>query len=354
MRKVFFLTITACLFFLYSAKAATITIPLGTTATMSGWTGDNYIVYGTLQSSSSIQIAGTLVVKSGGKIIVASTLYASGAFTFESGSEITATTLGADATVTVNGKVTISGNTTMNHSNLLTINSTGELSSSNITLNGGTVVNGKMTASTQITNNSGPITMACPGKITTQNLTNWGSILGSGTVTVSGSTQGNSPNVSSCPPLSVIFGGISAIISGNNLHLTWNTLTESNNDHFEIEVSDDGNLFTKIGEVKSTAVNGNTAIEQNYIFDYSFAGNTLATGFAIALLAGGVILFKEKKKRIIISVATFIVATIALYSCSKADSNLNTVNNKKTFVRIVQVDIDKKISTSQVIIATVK
>lgn len=46
--------------------------------------------------------------------------------------------------------------------------------------------------------------------------------------------------------------------------LTWSTATEENSDRFEIEESDDGINWTKIGEVKSKAPNGNSTTQLNY------------------------------------------------------------------------------------------
>ncbi len=49
----------------------------------------------------------------------------------------------------------------------------------------------------------------------------------------------------------------------NTALLRWETASELNNDHFDIERSDDGGLFTKIGRVQG---HGNTSIAQNYRF----------------------------------------------------------------------------------------
>jgi len=50
-------------------------------------------------------------------------------------------------------------------------------------------------------------------------------------------------------------------------NLAWTTVTESNNSRFELERSSDGINFNKIGFVPSKGLNGNSAIELNYIFE---------------------------------------------------------------------------------------
>ncbi|GAB2831386.1 T9SS type A sorting domain-containing protein [Ferruginibacter profundus] len=70
-------------------------------------------------------------------------------------------------------------------------------------------------------------------------------------------------------PLSVKLVSFNAILSGNRSLLDWVTESELNNDHFDVERSEDGIHFTTIGTVKG---NGTSAT----IHNYSFTDNLLS------------------------------------------------------------------------------
>ena len=62
----------------------------------------------------------------------------------------------------------------------------------------------------------------------------------------------------------------SARAKGNDVQLDWGTSTESNNDHFEIEWSRDGQFFKSIGEQKGA---GNSQVEQDYTYQHDQPGS---------------------------------------------------------------------------------
>ncbi len=64
-------------------------------------------------------------------------------------------------------------------------------------------------------------------------------------------------------PLPVKLISFNAILQGNQVELDWHTATEINNDHFDIERSDDGIHYRKIGEVKGAYT---TYQKQHYHF----------------------------------------------------------------------------------------
>jgi hypothetical protein len=145
--------------------------------------------------------------------------------------------------------------------------------------------------------------------------------------------------------LPVTFGNLQATRSNGNMNITWSTLTETNNDHFDVEVSSDGAKFQKIATVQSKAVNGTSSDTLNYQF--SAAANQVA-GLAVpalfALLAVG---FKNRRLRKVFA-SLLLVSVIVAASCSKSDlKNVNTKNN--LFVRIAQVDTDGTKSFSKII-----
>lgn len=155
--------------------------------------------------------------------------------------------------------------------------------------------------------------------------------------------------------LPVDFGSIYTDISDSRLNIKWSTLSETNNDHFNIEVSKDGKIFSKIGEaVKSKAPNGNSSSVLNYDFVYSLAEvrGVLAGGIGVILilLAGVPLMFKINRgikdiSYLLTGAAVIVGAT--LYSCGKSNEDITKPDN--IFVRIAQVDKDGSTKTSEVV-----
>jgi Lamin Tail Domain/Secretion system C-terminal sorting domain len=65
------------------------------------------------------------------------------------------------------------------------------------------------------------------------------------------------------PPLPIELTSFNANTKNSKTNLTWQTASEKNNAHFDIERSNDGDVFSKIGQVKG---NGNSTVTQNYQF----------------------------------------------------------------------------------------
>ncbi len=78
-------------------------------------------------------------------------------------------------------------------------------------------------------------------------------LMGPGVMSVTNTTPGGSGNgfffkLNAGSPLPVAWGAIEAFSSVNKVEIHWTTLSEINNDHFEIERSLDGLLWTVIGK----------------------------------------------------------------------------------------------------------
>jgi hypothetical protein len=71
------------------------------------------------------------------------------------------------------------------------------------------------------------------------------------------------PLNSSSPSLPIELTSFNAKSNNSKTNLYWQTASEKNNSHFAIERSKDGDVFSKIGEVKG---NGNSTVTQNYQF----------------------------------------------------------------------------------------
>ncbi|MCD2421713.1 hypothetical protein LQ567_03000 [Niabella pedocola] len=144
--------------------------------------------------------------------------------------------------------------------------------------------------------------------------------------------------------LPVIFGDISATIVDGKLDVKWSTLTEINNNYFNIEVSNDGKTFTSIGTMNSSAVNGNSSIKTDYHFQ-----TALPVGAAFAVIAFAILLptFKKRKWRFL-SLLTVLLVVISA-SCNKNNSVLSDNANNRLFIRIAQVNMDGQKTYSKVV-----
>ncbi|MCH5720375.1 BspA family leucine-rich repeat surface protein [Niabella hibiscisoli] len=78
-------------------------------------------------------------------------------------------------------------------------------------------------------------------------------------------------NASCAVVLPVVLGDITAVSKNKRLLVSWTTFSETNNDHFEIEASVDGENFTRIGRVSSKATNGNS--EQSLIYQLEISAS---------------------------------------------------------------------------------
>ena len=73
-------------------------------------------------------------------------------------------------------------------------------------------------------------------------------------------------------PLPVRFGGMKAyFLNDQNIKVEWTTLSEINNDYFEISISKDLKDFLPVGKVKGTG-NSNQRTDYNFSFDKLFNG----------------------------------------------------------------------------------
>ncbi|GAB3424657.1 SdrD B-like domain-containing protein [Niabella aquatica] len=149
--------------------------------------------------------------------------------------------------------------------------------------------------------------------------------------------------------LPVVFGAIDATFSNGVLNVTWQSLTEENNSHYDIQVSENGVDFVTIGSVKSKTEDGNSSLPINYTFSKSV--NEIALGIAVLAMAGGL---GFRRRKLASYVLLSMGLTAAIYSCTKERADLVDNKESKLFVRIAQVDKDGSKSYSQVIIAVKK
>ncbi|MCF3108991.1 hypothetical protein LL912_09400 [Niabella sp. CC-SYL272] len=149
--------------------------------------------------------------------------------------------------------------------------------------------------------------------------------------------------------LPVTFGAISAKIVNGKLVVNWSTMSETNNDHFDIEISKDGTSFTKIATVKSSAPNGTSTGTTDYKYEMDLTSSTAILGIGILTLGGLALCFRRKRKGLVV-LAMIVGSTLTIAGCKKVSAD--QVNKGPLFLRIVQVDVDGTQSFSKVVKVT--
>lgn len=149
--------------------------------------------------------------------------------------------------------------------------------------------------------------------------------------------------------LPVTFGNIEAYIQNNRLFVNWQSLQEVNNDHYEIEVSNDGQNFKPAGTVISKT-GGNSSTTVQYSFTTGFTG---AIALGTAFLSIGLLGFAGKRRGWILTAFVITVSSVGIVACKK-DKATDLNANGKLFVRIAQIDRDGMKSYSTVVLATWK
>lgn len=150
--------------------------------------------------------------------------------------------------------------------------------------------------------------------------------------------------------LPVKYNNINARILGDQLQVKWSTASENNNKLFEVLASKDGREFTKIGEVKTKAQNGNSDTIIDYSFDMPVNGAIAILGISLFGLLLGFAGKKHINKHLLLPL--FIAGIIVtITACSKREAPIDTTNEGKIFIKIVQVDIDGDRISSGVITA---
>ena len=149
--------------------------------------------------------------------------------------------------------------------------------------------------------------------------------------------------------LPINFGFISAKLEGDKLAVGWSSIAETNNSHFEIEISRDGKHFVSIGKVNSKAESGNSFTEINYSFSVGLSG--IVTGFSLLFAALLIPAFRKYKYAYVM----VMLLGIGLFQLSCNKQNKDTLDSSaKIYVRVVQVDKDGTWHCSKVVQAVIE
>lgn len=143
--------------------------------------------------------------------------------------------------------------------------------------------------------------------------------------------------ITNAQALSVTFGTISAEYINGSLFVNWTTLTEENNSKFEVEISEDGVNFYKIGEVNTQAPGGNSDAELKYVFERLASEIEFA---AIGLFALCLLLPFRRRFKTMAVASILAVSLIYTMSCNKKAADAINEKGKNLYIRIAQIDID--------------
>ncbi|MBO9592635.1 MAG: hypothetical protein J7599_06965 [Niabella sp.] len=147
--------------------------------------------------------------------------------------------------------------------------------------------------------------------------------------------------------LPVAFSTLTARFKNESLIVSWTTETETNNDHFEIEVSVDGKTFTTIGTVKTQAENGTAVQALQYRFSKEQPGSLVAA-LGIGLLAmGGLGACMNRKRRVSCILAVLLGGALFYSGCTKNEPLPSAEG--KLYIRVVQVDKEGTKTFSKVV-----
>ncbi|WP_114790818.1 choice-of-anchor Q domain-containing protein [Niabella yanshanensis] len=142
--------------------------------------------------------------------------------------------------------------------------------------------------------------------------------------------------------LPVLFGNWSAAIKNGQLVFDWSTEAEVNNDHFLIQVSQDGIKWTTVQKIPTLAAGGNSSIPLTY--QSSIPLTSLSLGMGLFFLAS--LAFKGRRRMFVM--ITPVLLFVLIVSCNKKET-LSNIENGKLFARLVQVDKDGITSASKII-----
>lgn len=146
--------------------------------------------------------------------------------------------------------------------------------------------------------------------------------------------------------LPVAFGTIEALLKDEGLVVNWQSLSETNNSHFEIQASRDGQHFTTIKTIHSK--NGNASTSQRY--EATIAAADMAALISLPLLLGFLGFGTHNRPRSKLTLfLLMITGAVAIASCSKYHDAVFTGLQDQLFARIKQVDTDGNATYSKVV-----
>jgi len=142
------------------------------------------------------------------------------------------------------------------------------------------------------------------------------------------------------------FGNVQASRTGSTVKINWQTLSETSNSYFELQLSKDGNNFTTVKTIQSKK--GDSSVPQQY--ESTIAGADMAALLGLPLMLGllGPGLYYRRNKRSALFVMIAMIAALTV-SCSKYNEPIVSGDGDKIYLRIKQVDIDGNTTFSKIV-----
>lgn len=131
----------------------------------------------------------------------------------------------------------------------------------------------------------------------------------------------------------VAFGAISANMNRSALSVHWETITETNNDHFEIDASKDGTNFTAVATVKSKATDGNSNAIIRY--EWNSAGMVSLATLTFIALAVVLLLCSKRSKTALTGLCLILLISVRCTKTKEIDAK-----DKPNYIRIAHVAKD--------------
>ncbi len=151
--------------------------------------------------------------------------------------------------------------------------------------------------------------------------------------------------------LPIELGYFHASRNDKGIVLAWETDMESNNAHFVIQKSNDSSNFVDVAVIESKAKNGNSSTQLTYSYQI-FNENIQADMHDIVIVMtvlGLIVLISRLNK--IYKTLVLAIACMFLFSCSKSVTTPNnTSTQSKTGYRLKQVNMDGKVTYSQIVL----
>ena len=133
--------------------------------------------------------------------------------------------------------------------------------------------------------------------------------------------------------LPVTYGEIAARILNDKLVVSWETLTENNNDHFEVLASNDGFDWKKIGTINSKASDGNSDSKLSYELSAALPLSLAALSMMMLLLLPA---FRSRLMKL--GIVTLVIVSCAVACSKNSKEGVDISKGDNVYIKLAQYD----------------
>ncbi|GEM_PF-6994263 len=149
--------------------------------------------------------------------------------------------------------------------------------------------------------------------------------------------------------LPVTFSHVSASLDTEKLNVSWQTLSETNNQYFEVQASVDAKTFTTLCTSPAKSRDGSSTAPINYSVTITTTSIVTLAGLSlVSLMSFG---YPGGRKRSIL-IYSLVILTIIACGCSKTGIKNIDTSGKPVYIRIAQIDVDGTKAYSKLVRAT--